>query len=53
VLGDLPDIKWSVFKKPYNFHLELNNIQEVSFANLLTSLASFRENDRTVSTPPL
>lgn len=32
VLGDLPDMKWSVFKKPYNFHLKLSNIQEVSFA---------------------
>ena len=32
VLGSVHPIKWSVFKKPYNFHLNLANIQEVSFA---------------------
>ncbi|KAL2195335.1 hypothetical protein P885DRAFT_40403 [Corynascus similis CBS 632.67] len=27
-----PPVKWSIFKKPYNFHLKLPDIQEVSFA---------------------
>ncbi|EAQ88696.1 hypothetical protein CHGG_05315 [Chaetomium globosum CBS 148.51] len=32
VLESVQPIKWSVFKKPYNFHLKLGDIQEVSFA---------------------
>ena len=32
VLGSLRPIKWSIFKEPYNFHLKLGDIQEVSFA---------------------
>ncbi|KAL2173282.1 uncharacterized protein P884DRAFT_101478 [Thermothelomyces heterothallicus CBS 202.75] len=27
-----PPVKWSIFKRPYNFHLKLPDIQEVSFA---------------------
>ncbi|KAL2158121.1 hypothetical protein VTH06DRAFT_4689 [Thermothelomyces fergusii] len=27
-----PPVKWSVFKRPYNFHLRLTDIQEVAFA---------------------
>jgi hypothetical protein len=32
VLKSVEPIKWSTFKKPYNFHLKLGNIQEVLFA---------------------
>ncbi len=32
VLKSVRPIKWSVFKKPYNFHLKLADIQEVAFA---------------------
>ncbi len=32
VLESVWPIKWSVFKKPYNFHLKPADIQEVSFA---------------------
>ncbi len=32
VLESVEPIKWSIFKKPYNFHLKLGDIQEVSFA---------------------
>ncbi|KAL2155689.1 hypothetical protein VTH82DRAFT_431 [Thermothelomyces myriococcoides] len=27
-----PPVKWSIFKRPYNFHLKLPDIQEVAFA---------------------
>ncbi|KAK3905222.1 hypothetical protein C8A05DRAFT_41805 [Staphylotrichum tortipilum] len=32
VLESVRPTKWSVFKKPYNFHLKLRDVQEVSFA---------------------
>jgi hypothetical protein len=32
VLGSVWPIKWSVLKKPYNFHLKLGDIEEVLFA---------------------
>ncbi|KAK4154446.1 hypothetical protein C8A00DRAFT_32797 [Chaetomidium leptoderma] len=32
VLESVRPVKWSVFKKPYNFHLKLGDIQEVAFA---------------------
>ncbi len=32
VLESVRPTKWSVFKKPYNFHLKLGDVQEVSFA---------------------
>lgn len=32
VLKSLRPIKWSVFKKPYNFHLKPADIKEVTFA---------------------
>ncbi|KAH6839594.1 hypothetical protein B0I37DRAFT_358172 [Chaetomium sp. MPI-CAGE-AT-0009] len=39
VLESVQPIKWSVFKKPYNFHLKLGDIQEVSFARHSTKVA--------------
>jgi hypothetical protein len=38
VLESVQPIKWSVFKKPYNFHLKLGDIQEVSFARASTKV---------------
>ena len=32
VLALVEPIKWAIFKKPYNFHLKLGDIQKVSFA---------------------
>jgi hypothetical protein len=32
VLGSVKPIMWSVFKRPYNFHLKLRDIQDVFFA---------------------
>lgn len=38
VLESVRPIKWSLFKKPYNFHLKLNDMQEVSFARGTTKV---------------
>lgn len=32
VLGEVRPVKWSVFKKPYNFHLTLADVEEVLYA---------------------
>ncbi|KAL1840001.1 hypothetical protein VTJ49DRAFT_918 [Mycothermus thermophilus] len=39
VLESVRPVKWSVFKKPYNFHLRLSDIARVTFARGCTKVA--------------